>query len=202
MAPGRAVAAAGPRIVIVGAGLAGLRCAHRLWTQGIPVASTVYEADTTHIGGRCRSLRGFFAGGAVHEHGGAFISSSDTAILSLARSLGLKKEHANGGALDSGDYTAWIDDTSYSGIQQGLSDSGFWRIRASITDCLIPFGTVRRCASAVSPLGRLTSATYPDAARAGVRGRRCCGCRSGGRSRPGGSASRPDPCSRSRTRLR
>ncbi|WP_328623007.1 flavin monoamine oxidase family protein [Streptomyces sp. NBC_00354] len=118
MAPGRAVAAAGPRIVIVGAGLAGLRCAHRLWTQGIPVASTVYEADTTHIGGRCRSLRGFFAGGAVHEHGGAFISSSDTAILSLARSLGLKKEHANGGALDSGDYTAWIDDTSYSGIQQ------------------------------------------------------------------------------------
>lgn len=71
LTPRRAAAATGaaaPRVVIVGAGLAGLRCAHRLWNQGNPVATTVYEADTTRIGGRCWSLRGFFSGGAVHEH--------------------------------------------------------------------------------------------------------------------------------------
>ncbi|MFD9358908.1 flavin monoamine oxidase family protein [Streptomyces sp. NPDC060031] len=123
LAPRRAAAAGdsptpGPRIAIIGAGLAGLRCAHRLWTQGRPVAATVYEADTTHIGGRCWSLRGFFDNGAVHEHGGSFISSSDTAILGLAHSLGIAREYANGGALDDGDYTAWIGNGPYTGDRQ------------------------------------------------------------------------------------
>ena len=110
--------AAAPRIVIVGAGLAGLRTAHRLWNQSTPLASTVYEADTSHIGGRCWSLRGFFAGGQVSEHGGSFISSTDTSILNLAGSLGLTCEFANGGALTSGDYTAWINNSCYDGDQQ------------------------------------------------------------------------------------
>ncbi len=113
-----ATGAAAPRIVIVGAGLAGIRCAHLLWTQGSPVASTVYEADTTHIGGRCWSLRGFFDGGQVSEHGGAFISSTDTAVLNLAKGLGLKREYANGGALDSGTYDAWVNNAPYTEAQQ------------------------------------------------------------------------------------
>ena len=66
-------AASTARVAIVGAGLAGIRCAHRLWTGGSRVASTVYEADTTHVGGRCWSLRGYFGDGLVAEHGGAFI---------------------------------------------------------------------------------------------------------------------------------
>ncbi|GAA1979738.1 hypothetical protein GCM10009838_46030 [Catenulispora subtropica] len=113
----RANAATAPRVVVVGAGLAGLRCAHSLWTQN-GVASTVYEADTTHIGGRCWSLRGFFAAGQVHEHGGSFISSTDTAVLNLASSLGLTTEFANGGALTSGDYEAWVNGASYPGKKQ------------------------------------------------------------------------------------
>ncbi|MFE2325571.1 flavin monoamine oxidase family protein [Streptomyces sp. NPDC059385] len=121
LSPRRAAAATGPtapRIVIVGAGLAGLRCAHRLWNGANPVATTVYEADPARIGGRCWSLRGFFAAGAVHEHGGAFISSTDTAVLQLARDLGLQREIANGGELHAGDYAAWVNGTSYPGLEQ------------------------------------------------------------------------------------
>lgn len=117
----RAAAATGataPRIAIVGAGLAGLRCAHRLWTGGAPVASTVYEADTTHIGGRCWSLRGFFDNGVVSEHGGSFISSTDTSMLNLAQRFGIKHEYANGGTLGTGDYAGWIDNARYDGSQQ------------------------------------------------------------------------------------
>ncbi|WP_042382986.1 flavin monoamine oxidase family protein [Streptacidiphilus melanogenes] len=110
--------ATAPRVVIVGAGLAGLRCAHRLWTGGAPVASTVYEADTTHVGGRCWTLRGFFAGGTVSEHGGSFISSTDTSVLALAKSFGLKTEYANGGSLNSGTYAGWINGARYDGPQQ------------------------------------------------------------------------------------
>src|SRR3954452_14306368 len=44
-----------PRIAIVGAGLAGLRCAHLLWTgqPGDPLATSVYEANPERAGGRC-----------------------------------------------------------------------------------------------------------------------------------------------------
>ncbi|WP_037602133.1 flavin monoamine oxidase family protein [Streptacidiphilus rugosus] len=113
-----AASATAPRVVIVGAGLAGLRCAHQLWTGPKAIASTVYEADTTHIGGRCWSLRGFFANGMVSEHGGSFISSTDTSVLALAKSLGLKTEYANGGTLGSGTYAGWIDGGRYDGAQQ------------------------------------------------------------------------------------
>jgi monoamine oxidase len=113
----RANAATAPRVVIVGAGLAGLRCAHSLWTRS-GIASTVYEADTTHIGGRCWSLRGYFADCQISEHGGSFISSTDTAVLNLAGSLGLSTEYADGGALTSGTYAARINGASYPGKRQ------------------------------------------------------------------------------------
>jgi monoamine oxidase len=97
----RAVSTA--RIAIVGAGLAGIRCAHMLWAGGSRIASTVYEADTTHLGGRCWSLRGYFQNGLIGEHGGAFINHDETAIRNLAKSLGLREEVVNGGDLLTGE---------------------------------------------------------------------------------------------------
>src|ERR1700758_5261220 len=45
------------KVVIVGAGVAGLRCAHRLWTKW-GRASTVYEWDD-HVGGRIDTFYNF-----------------------------------------------------------------------------------------------------------------------------------------------
>ena len=79
-------AADGPRIVVVGAGLAGLTSAYRLKQAGY--AATVYEASD-RVGGRCWTLRGEFADGQIAEHGGELIDQGHTAIRQLAQELGL-----------------------------------------------------------------------------------------------------------------
>ncbi|MGI9008620.1 MAG: flavin monoamine oxidase family protein, partial [Streptosporangiaceae bacterium] len=78
-----------PRIVIVGAGAAGIRCAHLLYRRH-GWRSAVYEWDD-HPGGRIETLRGFFSGGQIAEMHGEFISSEHSAMLDLVRhfSLGL-----------------------------------------------------------------------------------------------------------------
>src|SRR4051812_21440570 len=58
------------RIVVVGAGLAGLTCAYRLQQAGY--AAQVYEASS-RIGGRCWTGRGEFADDQIYEHGGELI---------------------------------------------------------------------------------------------------------------------------------
>lgn len=112
--PGFGRAAAAPRVVIVGAGLAGLRAAHKLAGRNKPIASTVYEADTTHLGGRCWSLRGFFDNGLIGEHGGAFINSDQRPIRDLASSLGLELEVVDGGDLPKLDEIFWFDGKPYT----------------------------------------------------------------------------------------
>ena len=79
-----------PEIVIVGAGLAGLRCADALW-HGHGLRSRVYEWNT-HAGGRCHTLRGFFAGGVAAEQCGEFVSSEHTDVRALVRRFGLHLE--------------------------------------------------------------------------------------------------------------
>ena len=75
------------RVVIVGAGLAGLTCAYRLKQAGI--AADVYEASS-RVGGRCWTIRGVFADGQIAEHGGELIDQGHTQMRQLAKELGLK----------------------------------------------------------------------------------------------------------------
>jgi len=74
------------RVVVVGAGLAGLTCAYRLLQRGIDV--TVYEGNT-RVGGRCWTNRTAFDGGQLAEHGGELIDQSHTTIRQLAQELAL-----------------------------------------------------------------------------------------------------------------
>jgi phytoene dehydrogenase-like protein len=73
------------RVLVVGAGLAGLTAASRL--QGHDADVTVFEARH-RVGGRVWSHR--FENGAVVELGGEWIDSSHTAVTGLAEELGLR----------------------------------------------------------------------------------------------------------------
>ncbi len=121
---GRSVARiAAPRVAIIGSGLAGIRCAHELWTgrRAKPVASTIYEANPDRSGGRCWTLRDYFGAGLITEHGGQFINSDQIAVRHLAHALGLKLEDVNGGNLFSGEEVYWIDGASYTN-KEALAD--------------------------------------------------------------------------------
>jgi monoamine oxidase len=76
----------GPRIAVIGAGLAGLTCAFRLHQRGI--GCTLYEAHGSRVGGRCWTAREF-AGGQTAEHGGEFIDTVHHRIRALAKELDL-----------------------------------------------------------------------------------------------------------------
>jgi monoamine oxidase len=107
--------ASAPRIAIVGGGLAGIRCAHDLWTGGGGrIASTVYEANPSRAGGRCWTLRDFFGSGLITEHGGAFINPEHHAIRRLASSLGLHEEVVNGGELSGLEEACLLDSGVYT----------------------------------------------------------------------------------------
>jgi len=87
---GRAAAALKGRVVVVGAGLAGLAAAYELERAGLRV--TVLEARKG-VGGRVRTVRSGFAHGQYVEAGAEFFSESQSTLLAYARRFGLAIEH-------------------------------------------------------------------------------------------------------------
>ncbi len=76
-----------PNVVVVGAGIAGLGCAYKLWRRR-GIRATVYEYNT-EPGGRIRTLYGFFDAGQLVEEHAEFINPEHTKSLALAKSFGL-----------------------------------------------------------------------------------------------------------------
>lgn len=76
-----------PRVVVVGAGLAGLSCADRL----APHVDVVVLEAQDRVGGRCWSSRGW-PGQQVAEHGGELLEAGQSHVLALAHDLHLELE--------------------------------------------------------------------------------------------------------------
>jgi len=76
-----------PKVLVVGAGIAGLTAAYRLRQAGVPV--DVIEARN-RVGGRIRSLANAAGTGVTVELGGEFIDTDHTKLRSLAQELGLE----------------------------------------------------------------------------------------------------------------
>jgi monoamine oxidase len=94
-----------PRIAVVGAGLAGLSCAHRLKQAGIE--ATVYEASS-RVGGRVFSTRpGRFPDAQIGELGGEFIDTGHLTLHALARELDIQLDDRNLEFTASGATDVW-----------------------------------------------------------------------------------------------
>jgi monoamine oxidase len=104
-------AATARRIVVVGAGLAGLTCAYRLKQAGH--TTQVYEASD-RVGGRCWTLRGAFAEGQIAEHGGELIDQGHSHIRQLAQELGLKLDNLLSAEQNGTEQVSYFDGEHYT----------------------------------------------------------------------------------------
>lgn len=77
----------GPRVAIIGAGIAGLNAAYTLKKAGI--YADIYEANT-RAGGRIYTAKDLLAPGLTTELGGEFIDSGHEDMLQLAQEFGLE----------------------------------------------------------------------------------------------------------------
>ncbi|HMO19177.1 MAG TPA: FAD-dependent oxidoreductase [Oligoflexia bacterium] len=89
------------RIVIIGAGMAGLNCARHLEKSGI--TSSIYESSK-RSGGRMYSTDNLIGKGITTEIGGEFIDSSHEDILSMVLEFGLELIDTHDDPLKSGFY--------------------------------------------------------------------------------------------------
>lgn len=80
------------KVIVIGAGLAGLSAAYELSQAGHDVS--VLEAQS-HVGGRVSTLRGYFADGLYAELGATFISDVHDLTIRYSKLFGLELVPAN-----------------------------------------------------------------------------------------------------------
>lgn len=131
MVPRKSLAVGQPRVVIVGAGAAGLTCAYQLW-QSRGIAAKVFEWNT-RAGGRIQTLRGYFANNQITEQHAEFISSEHVHTLNLAKKCGLEIEDSY--ATKKGTKDAyWVGGANYSqaALNKDWQDFGYTLFRDSV----------------------------------------------------------------------
>jgi monoamine oxidase len=120
----QARAASPPQIVIVGAGLAGLSCAYQLKQAGY--RAHVYEASE-RVGGRCWTIRDYFAEKQIAEHGGELIDQGHTQIRQLAQSLGLRLDNLLSAEENWTEPLYYFDDTPYTFSEATADIKEIWQ---------------------------------------------------------------------------
>jgi len=133
-APARGAGA--PKIVVVGAGLAGLSAAYALKNAGYN--AVIHEASD-RIGGRCWTLRGAFAEGQIAEHGGELIDQGHTAVRQLAAGLGLKLDNLLQAEQNGTDVLGYFDGAPYR-IEEITDDlkAAWQKIHADVSAASYP----------------------------------------------------------------
>jgi monoamine oxidase len=116
--------ATSPRIVVVGAGLAGLTCAYRLKQAGY--SAQVYEAHPSRVGGRCWSDRTSW-GGQITEHGGELIDQGHTAMRRLASELGFRLDNLLAAEPNGTEDFYWFDGAPYTYAQASADLNGIYQ---------------------------------------------------------------------------
>jgi monoamine oxidase len=141
----------GERVIVIGAGIAGLSCAYRLRQAGIAVR--VFEAQN-RVGGRVSSLRGHFDDGQVAELGGELIDTGHAHLRRLARELGIPIDDLVTDVPD--ERSVWFFDGVRHPETEGFMEGGCETGERAAAEVLV---ALRRPAT-----GSLLS-TRPDAAR-------------------------------------
>jgi monoamine oxidase len=124
-----------------------------LWTESpsTPLATTVFEAEAERAGGRCWTLRSFFAETLHTEHGGSFLNSNQTAVRGLAAKLGLAEEVVDGGDLPQGEEVFFVGGSRYT-LAEAQADweaFGFDAFRAAAEQARAPGGEAQLDAMSV-----------------------------------------------------
>lgn len=124
-------AADGPRIVVVGGGLAGLTCAYRLKQAGH--AAELHEASD-RVGGRCWTIRGVFADGQLGEHGGEFIDTGHRETRRLVRELDLRLDDLPKAEKPGTELLGYFDGARYTKDEATADIQAPWRTWKRDTD--------------------------------------------------------------------
>ncbi|WP_431633861.1 NAD(P)/FAD-dependent oxidoreductase [Dyella sp. KULCS107] len=122
-----------PRIAILGAGMAGLTCAHRLHQQGL---SPVIFEKSRGVGGRLATRR--TDSGDAYDHGAQFVTARDPAFVDLLENL----QEAGAAAAWSPrlpadavqpTHTWWIGTSGMSALVRPLADALDIRLRSTVS---------------------------------------------------------------------